>query len=50
MYSQAFMKEQDAGRVFEGDYGTYVHLDVRHLGERLIEERIPTGNSTLPRT
>lgn len=39
--SQAFMKEQDAGRVFEGDYGTYVHLDVRHLGERLIEERIP---------
>ena len=39
--SQAFMKEQDAGRVFEGDYGTYVHLDVRHLGERLIDERIP---------
>ena len=39
--SQAFMKEQDAGRVFEGEYGTYTHLDVRHLGEQLIEERIP---------
>ncbi|MDA1062394.1 MAG: FAD-binding protein, partial [Chloroflexi bacterium] len=39
--SQAFMKEQDAGRVFEGPYGTYVHLDVRHLGEKLIDERIP---------
>jgi fumarate reductase flavoprotein subunit len=39
--SQAFMQEQDAGRVFQGEYGTYVHLDVRHLGERLIDERIP---------
>ena len=39
--SQAFMKEQDAGRVFMGDYGSYAHLDVRHLGERRIEERIP---------
>ena len=39
--SQAFMREQDAGRVFEGEYGTYTHLDVRHLGEQLIEERIP---------
>ena len=39
--SQAFMREQDAGRVFEGEYGTYTHLDVRHLGEKLIEERIP---------
>ena len=39
--SQAFMQEQDGGRVFEGPYGTYVHLDVRHLGERLIDERIP---------
>ena len=39
--SQAFMQEQDGGRVFQGPYGTYVHLDVRHLGERLIDERIP---------
>ena len=39
--SQAFMREQDAGRVFEGEYGTYTHLDVRHLGEQLIMERIP---------
>ena len=35
------MKEQDAGRVFSGEYGTYTHLDVRHLGEHLIMERIP---------
>ena len=39
--SQAFMKEQDAGRVYSGEYGTYTHLDVRHLGEQLIMERIP---------
>ena len=39
--SQAFMHEQEAGRVFRGDYGSYTHLDVRHLGERRIEERIP---------
>ncbi len=39
--SQAFMKEQDRGNVFEGPFGTYVHLDVRHLGEKKIDERIP---------
>ena len=39
--SQAFMREQDAGGVFEGEYGTYVHLDVRHLGEAYIDAKIP---------
>jgi fumarate reductase flavoprotein subunit len=39
--SQAFMKEQQQGNVFEGPDGTYVHLDVRHLGEKKINEKIP---------
>ena len=39
--SQAFMHEQAKGNVFEGPYGTYVHLDVRHLGEQKIEAKIP---------
>lgn len=39
--SQAFMHEQTAGHTFKGPYGDYVHLDVRHLGERRIDARIP---------
>ena len=39
--SQAFMKEQEKENVFDGPYGTYVHLDVRHLGEKKIGKRIP---------
>ena len=39
--SQAFMHEQAAGHTFKGPYGDYVHLDVRHLGERRIDARIP---------
>ena len=39
--SQAFVKEQERGRTIEGPYGEYVHLDIRHLGEKLIESRIP---------
>ena len=39
--SQAFMREEAAGNVFEGPYGTYVHLDVRHLGEKKINAKIP---------
>ena len=39
--SQAFMHEQEKGHVYEGPYGTYVHLDVRHLGERTIDTKIP---------
>src|SRR5439155_17907345 len=39
--SQAFMQEQQKGNVFDGPYGTYVHLDVRHLGEKKIDTKIP---------
>jgi fumarate reductase flavoprotein subunit len=39
--SQAFVHEQAKGRTFEGEYGHYVHLDIRHLGEKLIDSRIP---------
>ena len=39
--SQAFVKEQEKGRTLEGEYGHYVHLDVRHLGEKVIDSKIP---------
>jgi fumarate reductase flavoprotein subunit len=39
--SQAFVKEQEKGRTFEGEYGHYVHLDIRHLGEKLIDAKLP---------
>jgi fumarate reductase flavoprotein subunit len=39
--SQAFVKEQEKGRTLEGPYGNYVHLDVRHLGRKTIEKKIP---------
>ena len=39
--SQAFVKEQEKGRTLEGPYGHYVHLDVRHLGRKTIEKKIP---------
>jgi len=41
MVSRAFVHEERAGRVFDGPYGAYVHLDLRHLGEKKIDERIP---------
>ena len=39
--SRSFIHEMRAGRVFEGPYGNYVHLDLRHLGEKVIDERLP---------
>jgi fumarate reductase flavoprotein subunit len=39
--SQAFVKEQEKGRTLQGPYGDYVHLDIRHLGEALIDRRLP---------
>jgi fumarate reductase flavoprotein subunit len=39
--SQAFWHEERAGRVFETPEGTAVHLDLRHLGEACINERLP---------
>jgi len=39
--SQAFMKELGRKRVLNGPYGPYVHLDLRHLGEKLITTKLP---------
>jgi fumarate reductase flavoprotein subunit len=39
--SQAFVKEQEKGRTLAGPYGHYVHLDIRHLGEKIINSKIP---------
>ena len=39
--SQAFIKEQEKGRTLVGEYGHYVHLDIRHLGEKVINSRLP---------
>jgi fumarate reductase flavoprotein subunit len=39
--SQAFVKEMDKGRTLKGPYGDYVHLDLRHLGEKKIDEKLP---------
>lgn len=39
--SQAFIHERGAGRTFEGVTGDYVLLDIRHLGEKKIDRKIP---------
>ncbi len=39
--SQAFWHEQKKGRTIDGPHGDVVHLDLRHLGEKLINERLP---------
>jgi fumarate reductase flavoprotein subunit len=39
--SQAFVHEVEKGRVIETPYGPVVHLDLRHLGERLINAKLP---------
>ena len=39
--SQAFVKEQEKGRTFKGPYGDYVHLDLRHLGDAIIDKKLP---------
>jgi fumarate reductase flavoprotein subunit len=39
--SQAFVKELEKGRTIEGPYGPVVHLDLRHLGETLIDTKLP---------
>ncbi|HEX9236583.1 MAG TPA: FAD-binding protein, partial [Actinomycetota bacterium] len=39
--SRAIMQEIEKGHAFDGPYGEYVHLDVRHLGQRVIDERLP---------
>jgi fumarate reductase flavoprotein subunit len=39
--SQAFIKELEKGRTTETPYGPVVHLDLRHLGEKVIDSKIP---------
>ena len=39
--SQAFIREREKGRTIPGIYGDVVHLDVRHLGEKKINKKIP---------
>jgi fumarate reductase flavoprotein subunit len=39
--SQAFIKEREKGRTIAGAYGDVVHLDVRHLGAKKINKKIP---------
>lgn len=39
--SQAFWHEEQQGRVIETQRGTAVNLDLRHLGEQKINERLP---------
>jgi fumarate reductase flavoprotein subunit len=41
MISRAIIQEVQAGRGIKGSYGEYVHLDLRHLGEARIDERLP---------
>ncbi len=39
--SQAFWHEQRKGRTVKTPYGDMVYLDMRHLGEKKIDERLP---------
>jgi fumarate reductase flavoprotein subunit len=39
--SQAFVHEVEKGRVVETPYGPVVYLDLRHLGERVINTKLP---------
>jgi fumarate reductase flavoprotein subunit len=39
--SQAFMKELEKGRTIDTQYGPVVHLDLRHLGAKKIDSKIP---------
>ena len=39
--SRCHMQEYQKGRTFEGPYGHYVHLDLRHLGEEVINKKLP---------
>src|ERR1700747_3486348 len=39
--SQAFVSEDQKGRTKQTPYGPIVHLDLRHLGEKLINTKLP---------
>jgi fumarate reductase flavoprotein subunit len=39
--SQAFVKELEKGRTIDTPYGPVVYLDLRHLGEKVIDTKLP---------
>jgi fumarate reductase flavoprotein subunit len=39
--SRAIITEFEEGRGFDGPYGKYVHLDIHHLGEEVIDRKLP---------
>src|SRR5881397_4085121 len=39
--SRSEMTEINEGRAFDGPYGSYLHLDLTHLGEKIIDEKLP---------
>jgi fumarate reductase flavoprotein subunit len=39
--SQAFVKEVEKGRTIETPHGHVVHLDIRHLGAKVIDTKLP---------
>jgi len=39
--SQAFVHEQEKGRTVQTPHGPVVYLDLRHLGERVIDSKLP---------
>ena len=39
--SQAFVKEVEKGRTVDSPYGPVVHLDLRHMGAKVIDAKIP---------
>ena len=39
--SQAFVHEMEKGRTLETPHGHVVHLDIRHLGSKLIDAKLP---------
>ena len=39
--SRAMVTEFEEGRGFTGPHGNYMHLDVRHLGEEVIDRKLP---------
>jgi fumarate reductase flavoprotein subunit len=39
--SQAFIKEREKGNTIESAFGDVVHLDIRHLGEKRIDKKLP---------
>ena len=46
--SQAFVKELEKGRTIDTPYGPVVHLDLRHLGERMIDAQDPVRPRAVP--